>query len=139
MALPPTHKYWVKPAPCLDPDAAEVQRFQSEVAMYERLGLHPRIVRYHGRHHTPPGILLDFHQNGDLSNYLHHTTARYLSSPAFNGLLILQKVLLTFIPKVQCHHHMPHIVCLTIPFYKALYGSTPNFQTCSLQTICASY
>ena len=30
------------------------------------------------------------------------TTARYLSSPAFNGLLILQKVLLTFIPKVQC-------------------------------------
>ena len=71
MALPPTHKYWVKPAPCLDPDAAEVQRFQSEVAMYERLGLHPRILRYHGRHHTPPGILLDSHQKGNLGNYLH--------------------------------------------------------------------
>jgi hypothetical protein len=44
--------YFVKPGPPPFAHPSVVERFESEVAIYERLGPHERILRCHGLHPT---------------------------------------------------------------------------------------
>jgi serine/threonine protein kinase len=62
--------YFVKPGPPPLAHPSDVERFESEVAIYERLGWHERILRCHGLHPTEKALRFDYLPKGDLGDYL---------------------------------------------------------------------
>jgi serine/threonine protein kinase len=65
--------YFVKPGPPPLAHPSDVERFESEVAIYARLGSHERILRCHGLHPTEKALRFDYLPRGSLAGYLEHT------------------------------------------------------------------
>ena len=61
-----------KPGPAPFAHPSDIERFESEVAIYERLGSHERILRCYGLHPTEKALCFDYLSRGDLGHYLAH-------------------------------------------------------------------
>jgi serine/threonine protein kinase len=65
--------YFVKPGPPPFAHPSDVERFECELAIYERLGSHKCILRCHGLHPSEKALRFDYLPNGDLVCYLART------------------------------------------------------------------
>jgi len=62
--------YWIKQGPPLAAHPSDHERFESEVAIYNQLGSHERILPFRGVHPTHHALRFDYLPKGDLAEYL---------------------------------------------------------------------